>query len=146
MGRIHASGRIAATGLAVDLDWTVVGNGFEDMSENELEIWYGAQDRLTVSLKPPGSTDWISVKPREFIENRRLSSGTTVSIYNELYHPTNGANYAAIYLTPNLDRLNLRGVAAGIWTVRLQAKRSAMDASIAGSSATIRSTWEVTAA
>lgn len=119
MGRIHASGRIAATGLAVDLEWTVVGDGFEDMSENELEIWYGAQDRLTVSLKPPGSNDWISANPREFVENRRLSSGTTVSLYNELYHPTNGANYAAIYLTPNLDRNNLRGVAAGIWAVRL---------------------------
>ena len=119
MGRIHASGRIAATGLSVDLDWTVVGNGFEDMSENELEIWYGAQDRLTIMLKPPGSNEWISVRPREFVENRRLASGTTVSLYNELYHPTNGANYAAIYLTPNLDRDNLRGVAAGDWTIRL---------------------------
>ncbi len=119
MGRIHASGRIAATGLAVDLEWTVVGNGFEDMSENELEIWYGAQDRLTVMLKPPGSADWITVNPCEYVENRRLHSGTFVSVYNELYHPTNGANYAAIYLSPNLDRANLRGVAAGVWTVRL---------------------------
>ena len=48
-----------------------------------------------------------------------LPSGTTVSLYNELYHPTNGANYAAIYLSPNLDRDNPRGVAPGIWTVRL---------------------------
>lgn len=119
MGRIHASGRIAASGLAIDLEWTVVGDGFEDMSENELEIWYGAQDRLAVMLKPPRSNEWISVKPREFVENRRLPSGTFVSVYNELYHPTNGANYAAIYLSPNLDPKNLRGVAAGIWTVRL---------------------------
>ncbi|MBV1686353.1 S8 family serine peptidase [Novosphingobium sp. G106] len=119
MGRIHASGQIAASGLAVDLEWTVIGNGMEDMSENELEIWYGAQDRLTVMLKAPGSSEWITVKPCEYVENRRLPSGTTVSIYNELYHPTNGANYAAIYLTPNLDRANLRGVASGVWTVRL---------------------------
>ena len=26
----------------------------------------------------------------------------TVSIYNELYHPTNGGNYIAVYLSPNL--------------------------------------------
>ena len=42
-------------------------------------------------------------QPREFVENHRLPSGTTVSIYNELYHPTNGANYIAVYLSPNLD-------------------------------------------
>lgn len=119
MGRIHASGQIASTGLAVDLEWTVMGSGFLDMSENELEIWYGAQDRLTVMLKPPGSNEWITVKPCEFVENRRLPSGTTVSIYNELYHPTNGANYAAIYLSPNLDPDNPRGIAPGVWTVRL---------------------------
>ena len=119
MGRIHTSGRIAASGLTVDIEWTVVGDGIEDMSENELEIWYGAQDRLTVMLKPPGASEWITVEPREFVENRRLPSGTFVSIYNELYHPANGANYAAIYLAPNLDRRSLRGVVAGIWTVRL---------------------------
>jgi subtilisin family serine protease len=120
MGRIHSSGRITARGLSVDLEWTVVGNGIEDMSENEMEIWYGAQDRLSVMLKPPGqSSEWITVRPREYVQNRRLSSGTTVSIYNELYHPTNGSNYAAIYLTPNLQPGSLRGVEAGVWKVRL---------------------------
>ncbi|MBR1188561.1 S8 family serine peptidase [Bradyrhizobium sp. AUGA SZCCT0160] len=119
-GRVHSSGRIASRGLSVDLEWTVVGNGIEDLSENELEIWYGAQDRLTVMLKPPSAgADWIAVRPREFVENRRLPSGTTVSIYNELYHPTNGSNYAAIYLTPNLQPGSIRGVEAGVWRVRL---------------------------
>lgn len=33
-------------------------------------------------------------QPRQFVENFRLPSGTTLSIYNELYHPTNGANSA----------------------------------------------------
>jgi subtilisin family serine protease len=120
MGRIHSSGRIASRGLSVDLEWTVVGNGIEDMSENELEIWYSAQDRFTVMLKPPGAgSDWITVRPREYVENRRLSSGTTVSIYNELYHPANGGNYAAVYLTPNYQPGSLRGVEAGVWKVRL---------------------------
>ncbi|CAN5334670.1 hypothetical protein BH10PSE6_BH10PSE6_23880 [soil metagenome] len=119
-GRIHSSGRIAAGGLSVDLEWTVVGNGIEDLSENELEIWYGAQDRLTVKIKPPGAnSEWITVRPREYVENRRLPSGTTVSIYNELYHPTNGCNYAAVYLSPNLQPGSIRGVEAGIWRLRL---------------------------
>ncbi len=119
-GRIHSSGRLGASGLSVDLEWTVVGNGIEDLSENELEIWYGAQDRLTVMLKPPGpSAGWITVRPREYVENRRLPSGTTVSLYNELYHPINGGNYAAIYLAPNLQPGSIRGVEAGVWRVRL---------------------------
>lgn len=119
MGRIHASGKIASRGLNVDLEWNVVGGRIEDMSENELEIWYGAQDRLTVMIKPPGQADWITVKPGEFVENKLLPSGTRISMYNELYHPTNGGNYTAIYLTPNYQRGSFRGVAGGIWRVRL---------------------------
>lgn len=120
MGRIHTSGQIPARGLEAELEWTVVGDGLEDFSENELEIWYGAQDRLVVSLKPPGEARWIVVKPQEYVENRRLASGVTVSIYNELYYPTNGSNYAAIYLSPNLDPDHFRGITPGIWRVRLQ--------------------------
>lgn len=120
MGRIHTSGRIPARGLEVEIEWTVVGDGLEDWSENELEIWYSAQDRFIVALKPPGAADWIEVQPREYVENRRLASGVTVSIYNELYHPTNGGNYIALYLSPNLDPENFRGIPKGIWKVRLK--------------------------
>jgi subtilisin family serine protease len=119
MGRIHASGRLASRGLDVDLEWTVVGDSIADISENELEIWYGPQDRLIVQVKPPGAHKWIVVNPREFIENRRLANGTMLSVYNELYHPTNGSNYIAIYLSPHLDPRAPRGVAAGIWSIRL---------------------------
>jgi subtilisin family serine protease len=122
MGRIHTSGQIPARGLEVELEWTVVGNGIEDVSENELEIWYGAQDRFVAAIKPPSGGDWIEVKPREYVENRRLESGTHVSIYNELYHPTNGANYIAIYLSPdeNPDIRLYRGIQAGVWKLRLR--------------------------
>ncbi len=120
MGRIHTSGQIPARGLEVEIEWTVIGDGLEDWSENELEIWYGAQDRFEVSLKPPGETDWIEVKPREYIENFRLPSGVTLSIYNELYHPTNGGNYISIYLSPNLEVDGFRGIKPGIWKVRLR--------------------------
>lgn len=120
MGRIHTSGQIAARGLEAEIEWTVLGDGVEDWSENELEIWYSAQDRFIVSLKPPDQSEWIEVKPREYVENRRFPSGVTVSIYNELYHPTNGGNYIALYLSPNLDPANFRGIPKGIWRVRLK--------------------------
>jgi subtilisin family serine protease len=119
MGRIHAAGRVASRGLEVELEWTVVGDGIEDLSENELEIWYGSQDRFSVALQPPRSGGWIHVKPGEYVENRRLPSGTIVSVYNELYHPTNGANYLALYLSPQLDPADLRGIEAGVWKVRI---------------------------
>jgi subtilisin family serine protease len=120
MGRIHTSGQIPSRGLEVEIEWTVIGDGIEDWSENEVEIWYGAQDRFIVSLKPPDETGWIEVKPREYVENRRLSNGVTVSVYNELYHPTNGGNYIAIYLSPNLDPEHFRAITPGVWKVRLK--------------------------
>jgi subtilisin family serine protease len=119
MGRIHTTGQIQSRGLDVDLEWIVVGDGVADVSENELEIWYEAQDRVIVSVQPPGSTEWLTVEPREFVENKRLENGTVLSIYSELYHPTNGDNYVAIYLTPNLEPETFAPVAPGVWKVRL---------------------------
>ncbi|GLS34394.1 Subtilase family protein [Mesorhizobium albiziae] len=119
MGRIHASGRIAARGLVVDLDWTVVGDQIVDLSENELELWHSPQDRIRIAVRPPGSNSWIEVGPRQYIENKRLASGTFLSVYNELYNPVNGANCCAVYLSPDLRPGSLTGVAAGTWTIRL---------------------------
>lgn len=121
MGRIHTSGRIPARGLNADIEWLVVGNTVADLSENELEIWYEAQDRFSVSLKPPGpDSEWIGpVEPSQFIENQQLGDRTFVSIYNELYHPANGSNYISIYLSPFFSQLGVAGVSAGRWLVRL---------------------------
>jgi subtilisin family serine protease len=121
MGRIHTSGIIPAKGLTKDLEWVVVGNGIADISENELEIWYGAQDRFSVSIKPPGM-DWIKpskIYPGEFIENRQLNNGSLLSVYNELYHQANGANYISIYLSPFYSDRGVVGVLAGKWIIRL---------------------------
>jgi subtilisin family serine protease len=120
MGRIHTSGKVPSKGLEVDLDWTVIGNGIADVSENELELWYSPQDRISVLLQPPDSQEWFEVKPGEFIENHRLASGTRISAYNEVYHPVSGANYIAVYLTPNLKQGAFVGVQAGVWRVRLR--------------------------
>lgn len=122
MGRIHSSGTIPAAELYADLEWIVVGNGIADVSENELEVWFGPQDRLAVSVKPPGGR-WIGpVEPQQFIENQLLGDGSFLSIYNELYHPANGANYISVYLSPFLSEDGVVGVPAGQWVVRLHGR------------------------
>jgi subtilisin family serine protease len=122
MGRIHSSGRIPAAGLVRDLEWIVVGNTVMDISENELEVWFSAQDHIGVSVKPPGG-DWTEVVgPRQFIENRQLDDGSMLSVYNEVYHPANGLNSIAIYLTPFFSDTAVIGVKAGTWLVRLHAR------------------------
>lgn len=119
MGRIHTGGKVPAAGLTSDIEWVVVGNGLVDISENELELWFSPQDRFAISLRTPKG-DWIGpIKPREFIENRQLADGSFLSIYNELYHPANGANYISLYLSPNLRSQPVIGVTAGTWIVRL---------------------------
>lgn len=119
MGRIHTSGRLAASELYTDLEWVVVGNGLADLSENELELWFSPQDRFAVSVRPPGGS-WIGpVEPRQFVENLQLPDGSFLSIYNELYHPANGANYISVYLSPFLTPDGVVGVPAGQWMVRL---------------------------
>jgi subtilisin family serine protease len=121
-GRIHSSGTIPAAGLVRDLEWIVVGNGIMDVSENEMEIWFSAQDRIAVSVKPPGK-DWIGpIEPREFIENRIIEDGTVLSVYNEVYHPANGHNYISLYLSPFFSATEIVGVPAGTWMVRLHAR------------------------
>jgi subtilisin family serine protease len=122
MGRIHSSGRIPAAGLERDLEWVVVGNGIMDVSENEMEFWFSAQDRIAVSVKPPGRS-WIGpVEPREYIENRLIENGTMLSVYNEVYHPANGLNYISLYLSPFFSATEVVGVPAGTWLVRLHAR------------------------
>ena len=122
-GRIHTSGTIPARGLVKDIEWTVVGNGELDLSENELEIWYSSQDRFAVELRPPGAGRFIGpVEPRQFIENQQLPDGSFFSVYNELYHPANGSNCISIYLSPFFTRRGVVGVSAGNWTVRLHGR------------------------
>lgn len=123
LGRIHTSGQVPARDLVKDIGWIVVGNGVMDISENELEIWLSPQDRFAVSLRPPGADEWIGpVEPQQFIENMQLRDGSFVSIYNELYHPANGANYISIYLSPFLTESGSVGIPSGRWTVRLHGR------------------------
>jgi subtilisin family serine protease len=118
LGRVHAGGHIKARSLVADLEWNVVGNGIADLSENELEVWYGPQDRFAVQVKPPDGAWTEEIEPGQFIENRQLPDRTFISIYNELYTAANGLNYIAIYLSPRLRR-PIVGVPGGQWLVRL---------------------------
>jgi subtilisin family serine protease len=119
MGRIHTSGRIDARGLASDIEWVVVGNGIADVSENELEIWYSGADRFAVSITPPDMPTIGPIQPQEYVQNLKLPDGSMLSAYNELYHPANGCNYIAIYLSPFLKQNPVVGVRPGLWRVRL---------------------------
>jgi subtilisin family serine protease len=124
MGRIHAGGSFAATGLRHDLGWVVVGDERADISENEMEIWYGAQDRINVEIRPPGGP-WIGpVTPGESIRNEVLDNGTVLNVHSETYYPANGANRISIVLSPFFgpleDGVRLIGpIEAGEWQVRL---------------------------
>jgi hypothetical protein len=122
MGRIHTSGKLPARDLDVVAEWVVVGNGIVDVSENELELWYSPQDRFAISVRPPGESAVGPVEPGEFIENQRLRDGSMLSVYNELYHPANGANYIACYLSPFFSVAGNVGVPAGAWQIRLHAR------------------------
>jgi len=122
MGRIHSSGQIVAAGLERHLEWQVVGNTRMDVSENEMEIWFGGQDRVAVSVKPPGG-DWIGpVEPRQYIENRMLPDGSILSVYNEVFHPANGLNHISVFLSPFFGQDAIIGVKAGTWIVRLHGR------------------------
>lgn len=120
MGRIHTSGKIKAQGLTEDIQWCVIGNGFTDVSENELEIWYPCQDRFSIQVRPPGQ-DWTrEVRANEFIENMQLGDGSFISIYNDLYHPANGLNCLAVYLSPNFNPKQIVPIKSGVWQVRIK--------------------------
>jgi subtilisin family serine protease len=122
-GRIHTSGRLSAAGLSRNIEWVVVGNGKGDLSENELEIWYGMQDRFAFEIKPPSSDRWIGpVEPGAYIENRVLESGTVLSVFNQLYSPSNGNNQISCFLSPFFSRDGVVGVEAGVWMLRLHGR------------------------
>lgn len=119
-GRIHTSGRVEAEGLVVDLEWDVLGNGAEDYSDNEMEVWYEPQDQFRVYVKPPGVTTWIGpVGPGEYFQNKELADRTFLSVYSERYLPANGANRISVFLSPRLLEPR-HGVAPGRWLVRLE--------------------------
>ncbi len=125
-GRVHAGGTFVATNLRHELGWVVAGGEVADISENEMEIWYSAPDRIDVEIRPPGG-EWLGpIKPGFKARNVVLDNGTVLSVHSETYHPTNGANRIWIMLSPffapHSDGVRPVGpIAAGEWRVRLTA-------------------------
>lgn len=124
-GRIHAGGSLPATSLRHELGWVTGGEDILDVSENELEIWYGPQDRFDVEVKPPG-LPWVATVPQgSKIRNQVLANGTVLSVYNEAYHPANGLNRISVLLSPFFGEVAADGsrqigpIASGEWRVRL---------------------------
>ncbi len=123
-GRIHAAGRFAATNLRQELGWVVAGGEIEDISENEMEIWYSPSDRIEVEVRPPGG-EWVGpISPGLKARSVVLDNGTVLSVHSEIFHPANGANRITILLSPffapGTDGLRTIGpIAPGEWRVRL---------------------------
>ena len=124
LGRIHAGGAFTATGLRHELGWIVVGDERADISENEMEIWYGPQDRIDVEIRPPDG-GWIGpIQPGQNLRNEVLDNGTVLSVHSETYYPANGANRISIVLSPFYGSVrngvqSIGPIAAGEWRVRL---------------------------
>ncbi len=124
LGRIHAGGTIPATNLRQELRWVVGDVGVEDYSENEMEIWYGPQDRFDVEVRPP-SGPWVGPVPLgKAIRHRFLDDGTVLSIHSEAYHPANGLNRISVLLSPFYGpregtTQEKRPITSGEWRVRL---------------------------
>lgn len=124
LGRIHAGGVIEATNLRQELRWVVGDVGVEDYSENEMEIWYGPQDRFDVEVRPP-SGPWVGPVPLgKAIRHQFLDDGTVLSIHSEAYHPANGLNRISILLSPFYgpregSTQEKRPITSGEWRVRL---------------------------
>jgi subtilisin family serine protease len=123
MGRIHTGGCIPAAGLAENIEWLVGAPGITDVSDNELIIWYGSQDRFGVEIRPPGSDEWIGpVEPGEYLDDVTPAERTGVRIDNDLYVPANGHNCITLHLSPFRSRQGIVGIRPGTWLVRLRGR------------------------
>ena len=91
MGRIHTSGKIPDRYLRKDIEWSVVGNGVVDVSENELEI--GAVLRTVLlyrSVHQDRTQSGLDRSNRDSIPRTAncLMAALSVSITNSITPPT----------------------------------------------------------
>jgi subtilisin family serine protease len=103
---IHAAGTVLANG-SHDLAWVIAPG---DQTENELELWYPGDRRLTVELVAPGGQSVGTLVPGE---SGTASQGGQVVLFaaNRLGDPNNGDNTIGVFLAPV--------VPPGRWVLRL---------------------------
>lgn len=104
---IHAEGTVPKGGRH-DLPW-VVGEG--DITQNELELWYPGEGRLSVEILQPDGTSLGKVGPNE---SGTVSSDGEVVLFvaNRLHDPNNGDNMIGVFLNTKAP--------TGRWTLRLK--------------------------
>lgn len=104
---IHASGTVPADGT-VDLVWQVP---FNDRSHNEFELWYPADDRITLELIKPDGGSLGTITPGNNGQLVDQNGDVQVFAANRVGDPNNGDNMIGIFLERTAD--------FGSWTIRL---------------------------
>jgi subtilisin family serine protease len=103
---IHAAGTVPASG-AHDLAWLIAPS---DQTENELELWYDGDRRLSVELIRPDGQSVGTLAPGQ---SGTASQNGQVVLFaaNRLGDPNNGDNTIGLFLSPI--------VPPGRWLLRL---------------------------
>ncbi|MFB4304303.1 S8 family peptidase [Actinomadura sp. NTSP31] len=114
---IHASGTMAAA-PTITVEFEVPPN---DAAADSIELWYKRDDRISVSVTPPGGTASDTVAPGAEARYLTLSNGNGVNIASVLQHPLNGDNQICLELYPG----DQNAIAAGTWRLRLTGNSAA---------------------
>ncbi len=141
MGRIHAQGRVPSRGLEVDLEWTVVGDGIEDRSENELEIWYSAQDRFARCAEAARRRLDQGQPARVRREPSIAQRHNRVDLQRAVSPDQRRQLHRRLPLTQSRSRQLSWHRVGGVESAARLAKKSAMAASTPGSSAMMWRSW-----
>jgi subtilisin family serine protease len=104
--RIHAGGTVPQGGTN-NIPWLVP---FDDETENEMEIWYPGNGRLSVEIIGPNGNSIGTVAPGK---SGTVKSGGKVIFFvaNRLNDPNNHDNMIGLFLSENAPK--------GSWTIRL---------------------------
>ncbi|MDX2150108.1 MAG: S8 family peptidase [Bryobacteraceae bacterium] len=107
---IHAAGTVAPAGRT-DIPWNVIA---QDVTANEMELWYSGADKFAVELIAPNGTSLVTVEPGKTGELTTNSGRTAIFVSNRLNEPNNQDNTISVFLE--------RGLPAGRWVVRLHGR------------------------
>jgi Subtilase family len=104
---IHAQSSVPANGR-FDLIIQTVAN---DVTETEIELWYGGVSRLTVEVIAPDGQSLGAIDPGETGTVRGANNKPVVFVSNRLNDPNNHDNQIGVWMAPR--------TAAGQWKLRL---------------------------
>ena len=126
--RGHASGTLT-TGDTRTLHWRVGGPSpisapgatGNDVSHNEMEIWYSSRDRFRIRVIDPDGETTPDIEPGQ-TRAVTLTSGDTLFIDSVRFAPLNGASQIYIEAIPKPSGANLvQPLNRGVWRVEIEA-------------------------